>query len=79
MIHSSNRFEINGIDVSLTLDTIKLKDNFWNFTREFTMFVTNKNVTERDKRGKIKLKAFQMILIIHKKGILVLIDQNLEF
>ena len=42
---NSNKFKINGIDVSLVPDGIKIKDSIYNFSRSFTIFII------RDIRG----------------------------
>ena len=55
---NSNKFKINGVDVSLAPNGIKVKGRVYDFSRGFTLFVTNKDVTEKDIRGegnKIKL------------------------
>ena len=55
---NSNKFIINGVDVSLTPNGIKVKGRVYDFFRGFTLFVTNKDLTEKDIRGegnKIKL------------------------
>ena len=49
---NSNKFKINGVDVSLTPKDIKLNGRIYDFSSGFTLFVTNKNVTEKDIRGK---------------------------
>ena len=48
---NSNKFKINGIDVSLVPDGKKIKDSIYNFSRKFTIFITNKDVTEKDIKG----------------------------
>ena len=45
---TSKKFTINGIDVSLVPDVIKLKSKVYNFSMGLLMFITYKNVTERD-------------------------------
>ena len=55
---NSNKFKINNIDVSLVPDGIKMKGKVYDFSKGFAMFITSKDVTERDIKGdedKIKL------------------------
>ena len=55
----SNKFKINGIDVSLVPDGIKMKGKVYDFSKGFLMFITNKGVTERDIKGdENKIKQF---------------------
>ena len=56
---NSNKFKINDIDVSLVPDGIKMKDKIYDFSRDFALFITIKDVTERDIKGnEIKIKQF---------------------
>ena len=57
---NSNKFNINGVDVSLVLDGINLRDKVYDFSKGFLlMFVTNKDVAERDIKGdENKIKQF---------------------
>ena len=48
---NSNKFKINGIDVSLVPEGIKMKVKFYDFSKGFLMFITNKDKTERDTEG----------------------------
>ena len=48
---NSNKFKINSVDVSLTPNGIKEKGRVYDFFRGFTLYVTNKDVTEKDIRG----------------------------
>ena len=48
---NSNKFKINGVDVSLAPNGIKVNGRVYDFSRGFTLFVTNKDVTEKDIRG----------------------------
>ena len=48
---SSNKFKINVVDVSLAPNGIKVNGRVYNFSSGFTLFVTNKDVTEKDIRG----------------------------
>ena len=45
---NSNKFKINDIDVSLVPDGIKMKGKVYDFSKGFVLFITNKDVTERD-------------------------------
>ena len=49
----SNKFKINGVDLSLVPDGIKMKGKVFDFSRGIAMFITSKDVnllliTERD-------------------------------
>ena len=56
---NSNKLKINGVDVSLAPNGIEGNGRVYNFSRGFTLFVTNKNVTEKDIRGEgDKLRLF---------------------
>ena len=48
---NSNKFKINGVDVSLVPDGIKMKVKVYDFSKGFALFITNKDVTERDTKG----------------------------
>ena len=48
---NSNKFKINGVDVSPAPNGIKVNGRFYDFSRGFNLFVTNKDVTEKDIRG----------------------------
>ena len=48
---NSNKFKINDVDVYLAPNGIKGKSRVYDFSRGFTLFVTNKDVTEKDIRG----------------------------
>ena len=53
----SNKFKINDVDVSLVPDGIKIKGKVYDFSKGFALFITNKDVTERDIKGdEIKIK-----------------------
>ena len=45
---NSNKFKINGVDVSLVPDGIKMKGKVYDFSKGFAIFFTNKDVTEKD-------------------------------
>ena len=47
----SNNFKMNGGDVSLVPDAIKKKSKVYDFSKGFALFITNKDVTERDLKG----------------------------
>ena len=56
---NSNKFKINDIDVSLVPDGIKMIGKTYDFSKGFALFITNKDVTERDLKGdEIKIKQF---------------------
>ena len=42
---NSNKFKINGINVSLVHDGIKMKGKIYDFFKGFPMFITKKDVT----------------------------------
>ena len=48
---NSNKFKINGVDVSLAHNGIKVNGRVNNFSRVFSLFTTNKDVTEKDITG----------------------------
>ena len=48
---NSIKFKTNVVDISLVPDGIKIKSRVYHFSRVFTMFVTNKDVTLKDTRG----------------------------
>ena len=57
---NSNKIKINDIDVSLVQDGIKVKGKVYDFSKGFAMFITSKDVTERDIKGdEDKIKLFQ--------------------
>ena len=45
---NSNKFKVNGVDVSLVPDGIKMKCKVYDFSKCFALFITRKEVTERD-------------------------------
>ena len=45
---NSNKFKINGVDVSLVPDGIKMKGKVYEFSKGFAVFISKKDVTERD-------------------------------
>ena len=47
---NSNKFKINGVDLSLAPNGIKIKTRVYHFSRDFTMFVSNKDPTQKDIR-----------------------------
>ena len=56
---NSIKLKINGIDVSLVPDGIKLKGKVYDFSKCFLIFITNKDVTEIDIKGdENKIKQF---------------------
>ena len=48
---NSNKLKINSVDVSLVHDGKKMKGKVYDFSEGFVIFITNKDVTERDKKG----------------------------
>ena len=56
---NENEFTNNNVPTHITPNGIKLRNNIYNFTKGFLMFITNKNVTERDIKGyENKIKQF---------------------
>ena len=56
---NENEFTINNVPTHITPNGIKLRNNNYDFTKGFLMFITNKNVTERDIKGdENKIKKF---------------------
>ena len=54
-----NEFTINNVPTHITPNGIKLRNNNYDFTKGFLMFITNKNVTEKDIKGhENKIKQF---------------------
>ena len=75
---SSNKFKINGVGVSLVPNGIKMKGKFYDFSKGFALFITNKDVTERDiKDDENKKNNFLGISVINKEEILKVIDRKL--
>ena len=75
---NSNKFKINGVDVSLVPDGIKMKGKVYDFSKGLAIFITNKNVTEGDIKGEEnKIKQFLRDIVINKEEIVKVIDQNL--
>ena len=55
---NSNKIKMNGVDVSLVPDGIKMKGKVY-FSKGFALFITNEDVTERDIKGdENKIKQF---------------------
>ena len=77
MIKTQTNLKQNDVDVSLVPDGIKIKGKVFYFSKGFSIFITNKVVTERDRKGdEIKIKHF-LKDIGYKEEILKVIDQNL--
>ena len=56
---NSNKFKRNDVDVSLVPDVIKMKGEVYDFYKGFSIFITKKDVTERDIRDdENKIKRF---------------------
>ena len=45
---NSNTFKINELDVSVLPDGMKMKGKVYHFFKGFAIFITSKDVTERD-------------------------------
>ena len=55
-----------------------MKGKVYDFSKGFALFITNKDVTEKDIKGdENKTKQFLRILVINKEKILKVIDQSL--
>ena len=66
---NSNKFKINGVDVSLVLDGIKMKDKVYDFHKRLLMFITKKDVTETDIKGnENKVNQFLKDIIYKQRG-----------
>ena len=66
---NSNTFKINDVDVSLVPDGIKMKGKVYDFSKGFSIFITNKDVTERDIKGdEIKIKQFERDISYKQRG-----------
>ena len=77
-VPNSNKFKINDVDVSLVPDGIKMKGKVYDSSKGFGLFITNKNVTERDIKGDgNKIKQFLRDIVMNKEEILKVTDQNL--
>ena len=48
---NENEFTINNVPAHITPNGIKQRNNNYDFTKGFLLFITNKNVTERDIKG----------------------------
>ena len=56
---NSNKLKINGVDVSLVPDGIEMKGKVYDFSKGFAIFITKKDVNERDIKGdENKIKQF---------------------
>ena len=56
---NENKFTINNVPTHITPNGIKLRNKNYDFNKGFLMFITNKNVTERDIKGEEnKIKRF---------------------
>ena len=59
---NSNKFQTIDVDVSLVPDGIKMKGKVYGFSKGFSIFITNKDVTERNIKGdEIKKKILKDI------------------
>ena len=66
---NSNKFKINGVDLSLAPNGIKIKSRIYHFSRDFTMFVSNKDVTQKDIRcEENKIRLFLKDINHNRKG-----------
>ena len=67
---NSNKFKINGVDVSLVPDGIKMKGKVYDFSKGFAIFITNIDVTERDIKGdESKIKQFLRDIGYKQRGV----------
>ena len=65
----SNKIKINDVDVSLVPDGIKLKGKVYDFSKGFSIFITNKDLTERDITGdENKIKQFLRDIAYKQRG-----------
>ena len=48
---NENEFTITNVPTRITPNGIEIRNNNFDFTKVFLMFITNKNVTERDIKG----------------------------
>ena len=48
---NSNKFKINGVDVSLVPDGMKMKRKLYDLSKGFALFIANNEVTERGIEG----------------------------
>ena len=48
---NSNKFKRNGVDVSPAPNGVKIKNRVYDFSRGFTLIITNKDSTQKDIRG----------------------------
>ena len=66
---NENEFTINNVPTRTTPSGIKLRNNNYDFTKGFFMFITNKNVTEGDIKGdENKIKRFLRDIGYKKRG-----------
>ena len=66
---NSNKFKTNGVDASLVPDCIKMKGKVYDFSKGFSIFITNKDITERDtKSDENKIKQFLKDIGYKQKG-----------
>ena len=73
---NSNKFKVNGIDVFLVPDGIKLKGKVYHFSKGFAMFINSRDVTERDIKGD-ENKKNNILRILVKNRAYSKIDQKL--
>ena len=75
---NSNKFKINGVDISLVPDGIKMKSKVYDFFEGFVIFIINKDLTERDIKGdENKIKQFLRDIGYKQRGDTKVIDQIL--
>ena len=56
---NENEFTVKNVRTHITRIGIKLKNNNYDFSKDFLMFITDKNVTKRDVKGdENKIKQF---------------------
>ena len=66
---NENEFTINNVRTHITPNGIKLRNTNYDFTKGILVFITNKNVTKRDKKvDKNKIKRFLMDIGYKQRG-----------
>ena len=66
---NENEFTINNVPTHIIPNGIKLRNKNYDFTKGFLMFITNKNVTERDIKGdENKIKQFLRDISYKQRG-----------
>ena len=66
---NSNKFKMNGVDLSPVPDDIKMKGEVYDFSKGFPLFITKKDVTEIDIKGdENKIKQFLRAIDYKPRG-----------